>query len=114
MQLNLSLYIPPGSKFSTMPNRMLDTLMSPESKSNVRIGFNSPPANMEHFYEDLIADTKHRLKITSIDTKERAQIVLQNMKNAPPNTIFACDTEVADIDVKTQGCKSCYPIIISY
>ena len=36
-------------------------------------------------------------------SKEKARIVLHNMMNAPVGTIFACDTEVSDIDLKTQG-----------
>jgi hypothetical protein len=42
-------------------------------------------------------------KIAVIDTVIKARIALNRMESVPEDTIFACDTEVADIDVKTQG-----------
>jgi hypothetical protein len=45
----------------------------------------------------------NRAILLVFSSKERARIVLHNMMNAPAGTIFACDTEVSDIDLKTQG-----------
>ena len=43
------------------------------------------------------------LPITVVDTEEKARMVLRVLESADANIVWACDTEVADIDLKEQG-----------
>eukprot|EP01036_Dinobryon_divergens_P031325 gene31325-40700_t len=97
-----------GSSMSTVVNRISTNWKNESNDISRKIGKVSP-AN--HAYgELLVADETNpgpgpqsRIKISTIDSKEKARVVLHNMMNAGRDTVFACDTEVADIDLKTQG-----------
>lgn len=92
------------TKYSTQAE--YDTRISnyPPPRSNGAL----PTANQETVEETkfFIPEQAESLKITVVNNVKRAKEVLEIMKKqhaANPGTVWACDTEVADIDLSLVG-----------
>jgi len=96
-----------GSSVSTLPR-----VASDEKRTNSYINYDAV-SNRNGVFKDLVIQSSSpnenpnsmtaANRIQTIDTIEKARNALAKMNRAPAGTIFACDTEVSEIDLKTQG-----------
>ena len=110
----LSKYHPGlGASISTLPRVAADKKRS----VNIYTNYDEDSTNNGVFTDLVIQPTtsRHEIgiiktnsitetnRIQTIDTIAKARIALEKMNKAPVGTVFACDTEVSEIDLKTQG-----------
>lgn len=58
------------------------------------------PVTHESYYR---GDEQLRARVTIVRSEAEARAAVRALYAAPPGTVHACDTEVMDIDVKTQS-----------